>query len=248
MTTAAAETVDLLPAFNLRLTQPRHGYRYSLDPFLLAEFCQPATGRIMDLGTGCGIIPLLLARRQATASLVGVELQPQLADLARRNALENGLADRIQIVPADLHDLASRFPANSFDLVVANPPYRRAGTGKVSPTAGRDLARHESSATLADFLAVAKKLVVSGGRLCFIYHPERLAEFLTEAARLKLAVRRLCLVHGDQSAPAKMVLIELLKGRQSALKVLSPLFVYGEEGEYTPEVGRLCGQPVVEGG
>lgn len=234
-----ADTIDELPAFDLRLQQPRLGYRYSLDPFLLAAFCQTTEGRVLDLGTGCGIIPLLLARRFPAISLVGVELQQEMADLARRNVAANGLEERLSIVRSDILDLADHFPANSFDLVVANPPYRRAGTGRISPAAGRDLARHESSASLADFLAVGKRMVVPGGRLCFIYHPERLAELMSEAVRLKLAPRRLRLVHGDRQAPARMVLVELLKGRQCALQVLAPLFVYKEDGGYDGEMERI---------
>jgi len=116
---------------------------------------------------------------------------------------------------------------------MGNPPYRRQGEGKVSPKAGRDLARHESSATLADFLSIAKRMVKPGGSICFIYHPERLAELLALSLQLKLSPARLQLVHGDFSLPAGMFLLELLKGRKSALEVLPPVAVkdsiYGEK-------------------
>ena len=242
-TTRNAETVDELRAVALRVAQPREGYRYSLDPFLLADFARPAPGeRVLDLGTGCGIIPLLFARQVAGCTIVGVERQPALAELASRNVTGNGLTGRVSIVEADILEIGKLWPANGFDLVVANPPYRRPGSGKVSPRAGRDLARHESSAGLADFLAVAKREVRPGGRICFIYHPERLAELFREAALLKLAPRRLRLVHGDTAAPARMFLVELLKGRRSSLEVLPPLFVYDGGGGYTREVRRIYGE------
>ncbi|HEY5973621.1 MAG TPA: methyltransferase [Geobacteraceae bacterium] len=238
-----AETCDELRAFDLRISQPRDGYRFSLDPLLLTDFARPLPpGPLLDLGTGCGIMPLLQARLGASGPLVGVEFQPELADLARRNVQANGLTHRITIIEDDLLALGTHFPANSFSMVLANPPFRRRGTGRVSPRAGRDLARHESTAGLADFLAVAKKMVVPGGRLCFVQLPERLPELLQEAASLRLAPTRLRMVHGDSTALARMVLVELVKGRQAALQVLPPLFVYGADGGYTAEMRRIYGE------
>lgn len=236
------ETVDELKGYDLRIIQPRHGYRFSLDPLLLPDFAElPARGRVIDLGTGCGVIPLVLARRNEVTEIVGVELQEAMAELAARNVLLNGLADRITILRRDVTDLKGLFPASSFDAVLANPPYRKRGTGKVSPKAGRCDARHESSAGLAEFLAVAKYLVRSGGRICFIYHPSRLGELLAEAAFLRLAPLRLRMVHGTAGAEARMFLAELAKGRKGELKVLPPLFVYDGQGEYSSETRKILG-------
>ena len=194
------ETIDELSAHGLQISQPRHGYRFSVDPLLLCDFAGVRDGeRLIDLGTGCGIMPLVLARRGEGVHAVGVEFQEPLAALAVRNVRENGLADRIEILAEDITVLKRRFPVSSFDLVISNPPYRRTGTGKVSPRTGRDSARHESTATLADFLSVAKYLVKPSGRICFIYHPSRLAELLSEATTLKLVPLRLRMVHGTAS-------------------------------------------------
>ncbi len=234
------ETIDELRGYDLRIVQPRHGYRFSLDPLLLADFVGVREGeRVIDLGTGCGVIPLLLARKDETAQIVGVEQQPGMAALAQRNVVQNSLADRIAIIQADVLDLKQRFPVSSFDLVAANPPYRKRGTGKISPRAGRDQARHESTAGLADFLEMAKYLVRPSGRICFIYLAARLAEFLTGAVQLKLAPLRLRMVHGNPAAEAKMFLVELTKGRQGELAILPPLIVFGENGAYTHEMGRI---------
>jgi len=243
--TGTDETVDLLRHHDLRIIQPQKGYRFSLDPVILCDFALPATGQIIDLGCGCGIIPLLMARLNPASRLIGVELQGEMAELSRRNVELNGLVDRIAIVESDVHALAGKIPANSMDLVLANPPYRRRGEGKISPRAGRDLARHESSATLADFVAVAKRLVKTGGRICFIHHPERLAELMAVALASKLAPRRLRMVHGDVSAPARMFMIELLKGSRAALQVLPPLLIYGADGGYTDEMLGIYGESVV---
>lgn len=236
------ETVDELKRHDLRIIQERHGYRFSLDPLLLCAFAAPAEGaRVIDLGTGSAIIPLVLARRTEQASFVGVELQDGMAELAQRNVQLNGLADRIDILREDVLGLRKRFPVSSFDLVLSNPPYRKRGTGKVSPKVGRDDARHESTATLADFLAAAKYLVKPAGRICFIYHPARLPELFAEAYLQKLAPMRLRLVHGTVEAEARMAMVEFAKGRRADLVVLPPLVVRDPGLDYTPEVAGIMG-------
>jgi tRNA1Val (adenine37-N6)-methyltransferase len=233
----SAETVDELKAFDLRIIQKRRGYRFSVDPLLLCDFCMlPEGGHIADLGTGCGVIPLVLARRDETASLVGVEFQPELVELAERNAALNGLAERVRVIHDDILHLRGRLPPSSFDLVTANPPYRVPGTGRVSPTPGRDAARHETTAKLEDFLDVGKYLVKKEGAICLIHHISRLADSFVAMERLKLAPLRLRFVHGTPGTEARMFLVEAVKGRKGELKVLPPLAARptartaGEEG------------------
>ena len=233
------ETIDELRKYGLQVAQPLKGYRFSLDPLLLCDFADAAgKDRIIDLGTGCGIIPLVLARTSA-ATVVGVEHQEAMAKLAMSNVERNGLSERITVLHEDVLRLKERFPVASFDLVVANPPFRRPGTGRLSPRAGRDLARHESTAGLADFLAAAKYLVKPAGSICLIHHPIRLVELCAEAASLKLAPLRLRMVHGRRDAEAGMFMIELVKGRKGDLKVLPPLIVYSDDGAYTDEIARI---------
>ncbi|GFE57781.1 tRNA1(Val) (adenine(37)-N6)-methyltransferase [Geobacter sp. AOG1] len=223
------ETIDELRRFDLRLIQPRHGYRFSLDPLLLCEFADVREGeRGVDLGTGCGVIPLVLARLATGVHFVGVEHQQAMVGIAERNAHLNGLGDQVTILEEDVGRLREHFPVSTFDLVTANPPYRRRGTGRISPRTGRDLARHESTAGLADFMATAKYLVKPTGRICFISHPSRLAEFFALATELKLAPLRLRMVHGYGDADARMFMVELAKGRKGELRVLPPLLVRNE--------------------
>jgi tRNA1Val (adenine37-N6)-methyltransferase len=236
------ETINELRTRDLRIVQPKEGYRFSLDPLLLCDFAETAnTARIVDLGSGCGIIPLILARKAAATRIVGVEFQDEMAGLAARNVALNGFQDRIEVVCDDVLSLRRRFPVSSFDLVTANPPYRKPGSGRVSPKAGRDLARHESSAGLEDFLAVAKYLVKPSGAICFISHPSRLLEFIHCAGELKLSLLRLRLVHSSAAAPAMMFLAQLAKGRKGDTLVMPPLFVHNEQGRYTDEVGWVLG-------
>jgi len=234
------ETLDELRAYDLRLIQPAEGYRFSLDPLLLADFAVGGEARrVIDLGTGCGVIPLIMARKCASANIVGVEVQEELAELAVRNAELNDLTERVEIICADILHLRKRFPVSSFDLVLANPPYRRDGSGRISPKKGRDRARHETTATMADFLGVGKYLVKPGGMISFIYHPVRLAELCATAAGLKLSILRMRMVHGNAQAPARMVLLEMAKSRKGELEILPPLFVYEVKGEYSREMKRI---------
>lgn len=233
-------TQDDLKLFDLRLFQPRHGYRYSLDALLLARFCAELkqAGSIVDLGAGCGIISLVLARINPGASVVAVEKNHDMAALVGRNILQNNLAERVSVLAEDVISLRKIYPDSTFDLVVSNPPYRVPHTGRVSPRAGRDAARHETTAGLADFMSAAKYLVKPSGRICFIQLPSRLAEFMALAAELKLSVLRLRMIHNNSGSPATMFMAELAKGRRSSPVVEAPLFVRDMDGEYTDEVWR----------
>jgi tRNA1Val (adenine37-N6)-methyltransferase len=240
---AVEYTCDRLEHYSLELMQPLRGYRYSLDPFLLAHFCaaiKPA-GNIIDLGAGGGIISLLLARLNPAAELVAVENDSAMAALAERNVRHNDFAGRVTVHAEDVINLLKRYPVSHFDMVVSNPPFRSPRSGKISPHAGRDSARHETTAGLADFMAAAKYLVKPAGRICFIYHPSRLAEFIATAVELKLALLRLRMVHGTVGAEAKMFLAELAKGRRGDVTIEAPLIVYDDQGEYTAEVEKMLG-------
>ncbi len=236
-------TRDEVKRFGLRIDQPVNGYRFSLDALLLADFAAPAAkGEIIDLGTGCGVIALILARCCAGSCVVAVEKNPLMAGLADRNAGMNGLSGRVTVLREDVLDLRKRYPVSGFDLVVSNPPFRTPGSGRISPRAGRDCARHESTASLVDFLVTAKYLVKPVGRICFIQHPSRLADFLGHAAGLKLALHRLRMVHDRVGSPATMFLAELAKGSRAVPEILPPLIIRDQSGGYGVEVQELLGE------
>jgi tRNA1Val (adenine37-N6)-methyltransferase len=229
-------SLDALRAHDLCIRQPRQGYRFSLDALLLADFARlPDQSHVADLGTGCGVIPLLLARKHLDACFVGMENNPDMASLATENVRANILEARITIIAADILTLRSRYPVSSFDVVISNPPFRSSASGKVSPHAGRDAARHETTAGLSDFLAMAKYLVKPSGRIFFIYPPARLAEFIRAAGELNLGLLRLRMVHGTTGAEAKIFLVELAKGRRDNLAIEPPLVMYDAQGGYTAE-------------
>jgi len=223
------------------ILQARDGYRYSLDPLLLCAFATiPANARVADLGTGSGVMPLLLAQQGQGREFVGIELQPELAARAAASVRLNGLEERVRIVCADLRALPAEL-AGGFDVVLANPPYRRAASGRVAPGAERAAARHELAGGLADFLRAAAWLLRPRGRCNVVHLAERLAELLAEMRAYRLEPKRLRLVHARAEAAAKLVLVEGRKDARPGLTVAAPLIVYGagEGRDYSGEMRAI---------
>lgn len=236
------ETLDELRPAGLHIIQAKRGYRFSLDPVLLSDFTTVAAGdTLVDLGTGSGVVPLLLAARTGVRHVVGVEIQAELADRARRSVLLNGMQERIEILQEDLRNLHDRLPPQSFAVVVANPPFRRPGAGRQAPDAERAAARHELAGGLSDFLRAAAYLLPDGGRFCIIYLAERLVELLTTMRGLRLEPKRLRCVHPREGADANLVLVEGRKGGRPGLLVDPPLHVYDGK-EYSAEILAIYGQ------
>lgn len=241
------ETLDSLSIGNLQILQAENGYRYSLDPVVLARFIKLGHARrVVDLGTGCGILPLLLAKLGDAEELVGVEVQHDLADRAKRNVVFNGLQSRIRILHEDVRAIRNVFPAGCADLVVSNPPYRRPDSGRIAPNDERAMARHELSGGLTDFIAAASWLLKNGGLFAVIYLAERLPELMSAMMMAGLEPKRLRMVHPCQGQSAKMVLLEGRKGGRPGLQVEAPLYVYADSGgrrNYSAEVLQMyeCG-------
>ncbi|HEY7495636.1 MAG TPA: methyltransferase [Candidatus Tectomicrobia bacterium] len=239
-------------AWRLTLSQGPGGYRFSLDAFLLADFVSAtAHGPLLDLGTGCGVVALFLARRFPQTPIVGLELQASLVAMARQNVLGNALERQVAMVQADARCAQRLFPAGAFGTVVCNPPYRAVGSGRLNPNPEKAMARHELTLTLAQLIQACQHLLAHGGLLTMVYHPARLPELCSrlEAARLRL--RRLRLVHSTLQAPASLVLIEAVQEGRDALTVLPPLYVYEARGRYTAEMqaifqGRALGIDVAK--
>lgn len=233
---------DELKRFGLTLLQPKDGYRFTLDPLLLCDFARAGQElQIADLGTGSGVMALVLARMALQAQVIAFEQDGATAGLAQQNAVLNGLADRVRVLHEDILHIRRHLTVSSCDLVVSNPPYRKQGRGRLNPHPGKLAARHETTATLADFLAAAKYLVKPvTGRICLVYHPARLRDLMVEAAVQKLAVVRLRMVHGVPDAPAKVFLAELAKGRRSVQpEVAPPLIVRSDGDNYTDEIRHI---------
>lgn len=233
-------TNDTLFAGRLSCRQHRDGYRFSLDAVLLAHFFAPRPGEsLLDLGCGCGVIPLILAYRWPHLRQTGLELQPQLAALARRNAADNGLAERIRIVEGDLRAITNLFKPGQFQRVVCNPPFYRSEGARLNLDPERRLARHEVAADLGEVTAAASWLLHKGGRVDLVYPAERAAALLAALRGAGLEPKRLQVVHNHPGSPGKLVLVEGLKGGGEELEILPPFFIYREAGGgYSAEMER----------
>lgn len=231
---------DAPDAWPLTLKQPPDGYRFSLDAFLLADFVPAVAAHpLIDLGTGCGVVALLLARRLPQAKLLGVELQASLADMARQNVLQNGLAHRVDIIRADIRQARYLLAAGTFGTVVCNPPYRVVGNGRLNPNPEKAMARHELTLTLAQLLQAARHVLRRHGLLIMVYHPSRLAELCSQLENVRLCPRRVRFVHSTLHDPAAMVLVEAVADGCDALTVLPPLSVYDTSGGHAAEMQTI---------
>lgn len=234
------ETLETLKIGNLRYIQPKCGYRFSIDALLLADFVNVKPDeRILDVGTGSGILPLLIAALTPAREIVGLELQERLAQIARRNVILNALENRIQIIEGDLRQVSRLFRAGSFDVLCSNPPYRTVGSGRINPEHEQAIARHEIACSLRDLLAAWKYLVKPGGKVVVIYLPERLSELLTGLTLSRLEPKRLRCIHSDPHSSASLVLVEAQRDASPGLIVLPPLFLYTNTQEYSEEAQRI---------
>ena len=227
-------TLDTFLGGTLQVRQSRTGYRFSVDALLLSQFARiKKNEKVIDLGTGCGILPLLLSRTTTCSSFVGVEVQKNLAEIAQENIRLNRLQDRITILQRDYRDLKGVFPAGAFDVTVSNPPYRRYRTGRVNPIPEKAVARHEILGTLEDLIEAAGYLLPPKGRCYVIFPAMRLVDLVATLRHGELEPKRLQFVHPRVGAAARFVLAESIKGSGVELKVMSPL-ILGEVAEAAP--------------
>ena len=234
------ETLDTMFNGILKVIQKKQGYRFSLDAVILARLAQVSPGdRVMDLGTGCGIMPLILAAATKVKEVVGVEIQDELADLSARNVRLNGLAELITIIKEDLKDLSARYPSGSFDLIISNPPFRKLDTGRVNPQEQKSIARQEITVSLVKLLKNAYFLLRNQGKIFLIYPAFRLVDLFYEMRKNSLEPKTIQCVHSRVDTPAKMVLVEGIKEAGVELQVKEPLVIYDSQGNYTEALKRI---------
>ncbi len=233
-------TADTFFNGRIRVKQNRAGYRFSIDAVLIAGQTIPSPGNtVLDLGTGCGIIPLILAYRHPKIKVYGVEVQQQLADLATINVEENRMKDRITIHCMDMKKLKHDMMSGPVDLVVSNPPYRKSESGRINPDQQRAVARHEIKATLSDVVETAQRMLRTAGRFVTVYPAERMADILIQMRSAGLEPKSLRTVHSDRHSDAKLIIVEGKKGGRPGLKIGSPVIIYRKDGSYTDEVQEM---------
>jgi tRNA1Val (adenine37-N6)-methyltransferase len=220
----------------LRIFQKKGGYRFSVDTILLAGFAvKKASGTIADIGTGSGVLPVLLAKHKKFTSITGIEIQEDLASLAKKNIIFNKCDDRVKIIHADIKKIKKCFPPEKFDAVITNPPFYPAGSGKINPDKQNAIARHEVHGTLHDFISGSAFLLKQTGKFFAVYSAARVVDIITELRHRNIEPKALQFVHGMKDAPASMVLIEGVKGAGTEAKTLPPLILYDSEGNYTAQ-------------
>ena len=233
-------TTDTFFNGRIQVRQEQSGYRFSIDAVLLASHAAPRAGdRIVDLGTGCGIIALIMAFRNPEIQVYAVELQDELVQLAISNVKANCLQDRITVLGADMKRIKPDHVEGPVDLMVCNPPFRRPGSGKLNPDGQRAVARHEVKANLQDVIGAARRMLKTSGRLVTIYTAERTADILHQMRNDRIEPKHIRAIHSNLQSDAKLVLVEGLKGGKPGLKIGPPLIIYGEDGEYTDEVQAM---------
>lgn len=236
------ERIDDLQRNGYKIIQNPKKFCFGMDAVLLSGFARAHDGaKVLDLGTGTGIIPILLEAKTKAAHLTGLEIQEESADMARRSAKLNGLENKIDIVTGDIKEACGLFAPSYFDVITCNPPYMIRNHGLTNPEAPKAIARHEILCTLEDVVKNAAVLIKPGGTFFMVHRPFRLAEIITVMTQYKLEPKRMRLVHPYADNEPNMVLIEGIRGAKPRMKVEKPLIIFKAPNVYTDEICERYG-------
>ncbi|MGE4282564.1 MAG: tRNA1(Val) (adenine(37)-N6)-methyltransferase [Clostridia bacterium] len=239
------ERIDDLQYKGLKIIQDTRGFCFGVDAVLLAHFAEvKKDNEVLDLGTGTGIIPILIAGKTKAGRIVGLEIQEHMAEMSSRSVILNGLEERVQMICGDLCNSASLFGASIFDIITCNPPYMSPGGGMVNLRDSKAISRHEIACTLEDIISVSSRLLKTGGKLNMVHRPERLADIIWLMRSYKIEPKRLRFIHPSYHQRANLILIEGARGGNPQLKMMEPLYVYGANGEYSEEINRIYNRDI----
>jgi len=234
------ERLDDLQQNGYKIIQNSEIFCFGMDAVLLSSFAVAKEGyKVLDLGTGNGVIPILMEAKTKAAHFTGLEIQDINVDMAIRSVAFNGLENKIKIMQGDIKEASSIFGGASFDVVTSNPPYMNENHGLVNPDSYKAIARHEILCTLEDVIREASKVLKDKGKFYMVHRPQRMVEIFETLTKYKLEPKRIRLVHPYVDRDANMILIEAIKGANSLLKVEQPLIIYEREGIYTEELYKL---------
>jgi len=237
---SSAITSDSFFDGQVKIFQDQDGYRFSIDPVILAFHCKPRKQeKIIDLGTGCGIIPIIFAIRFPDNPIYGIEIQSPLADLAIRNVTENKLQKKIQILCQDMTRLSVNEISGPADFIVCNPPFRKLNSGRINPVEQRAVARHEIKTNLSEILRTAQRILKIGGRIALIYPGERMAELLIRMHSTGIEPKKVRSIHSKAGDEAKLIVVQGKKGGRPGIRIEPPFIIYNDKGEYTGEAEKM---------
>lgn len=232
--------IDIVPGTEYKIYQNKEKFSYGIDAIILSNFAK-AKGIIVDLGTGTGIIPLRIVDNQNIEKIYGVEIQKDVADLAKKSIELNQLEDRIEILNIDIKDLADRFPKASIDTIISNPPYMKNGSALINPQENFAISRHEIACTFEDIISVSNYLLKPLGRFFLVHRPDRLVDILYTMRQYNIEAKYIRFVQAKLEKKPNLILIEGVKDGKANLKFHDPLIVYKEDGSYVDEIYQIYG-------
>ncbi|MDP4181694.1 MAG: tRNA1(Val) (adenine(37)-N6)-methyltransferase [Bacillota bacterium] len=234
------ESIDDLQYKGLKIIQKNDGFKFGVDAVILSHFLDvKKNDHIIDLGTGTGIIPILIAGKTEARMITGLEIQQDMAEMAARSVKLNELDERVKIVCGDIKNSVEYFGGSKFNSVVTNPPYMSSGRGLVNPSDTKSIARHEILCGLEDVIRSAAKLLVTGGQMAMVHRPQRLVDILVLMRQYKIEPKFLRFVHPSPYKRANLVLIKGFRGGNPELKMIEPLYIYDEHGNYSKEINDI---------
>ena len=235
------ERIDDLEFEDLKIIQNTKGFCFGIDSVLLSDFAKniKKNSTIVDLGTGTGIISILLSKKTEAKKIYGIELQKEVCDMASRSVLLNNLQDKIEIINKNIKNISDTLGINVCDVVITNPPYKKYGTGLLNEDDSKIISRHEKECTLEDVIKQSFKILKDKGLFYMVHRPDRLVDIIYLMRKYKIEPKEIRIVYSNIKSKAVLVLIKGIKNAGEELKVLSPLYIYNEDGTYTDEVLRI---------
>jgi len=241
------ERIDDLQLNNLKIIQNKDGFCFGIDSVLLSDFAKDIrnNSKVLDLGTGTGIIGTLLCAKTNLSKIYGIDIQKDVCDMASRSIKLNNLEDKFEIINSNIKDLINIFEENSFDAIVSNPPYKKDNSGLKNESETKLISRHEITASLEDFIIISSKLLKNNGNLYMVHRPERLSDLFYLLKKYNLEPKKLRMVQSYVNNKPKLVLVKATKNAKSFLNIEEPLVIYNKDGSYTNEIFKIYGKEVL---
>ena len=235
------EKIEDLQFKNLKIIQNKTGFCFGIDSVLLSDFAKGIKGnaKVLDLGTGTGIIATLLCGKTKLKEIIGIEIQKEVYEMAKKGIQLNQLENRFKIINEDILNLEKIIEKNSIDAIVTNPPYKKKGTGVKNEDKKKTISRHETTALLEDFILISQKLLKDKGEFYMVHRPERLVDILEIMRKYKIEPKILRFVYSNKNSEPQLVLIKGIKNARPFLKIEQNLYIYEENGDYTEEINRI---------
>lgn len=235
------EVIDDLEYKNLKIIQNKKGFCFGIDSVLLSDFAKGIrdNSKVLDLGTGTGIISILLCEKTKLKEITGIEIQEEVYEMAKRSIKLNHLEDKFKIINENILNLNNIFEKNSIDAIVTNPPYKKKDTGIINESEKKLISRHEITANLEDFIRISKDLLKDKGEFYMVHRAERLVDILNLMRKYKIEPKILRMVCSNKDKEPKLILIKGIKNAKPFLKLQSNLYIYNEAGEYTDEINKI---------